>query len=345
MDVTKAKDADLPALVASRSAVQRLEAQREIIKRGQKPAFAEGVYGIAKDPKQPLYARVAAIFTFKQLYGKGSTKALSDLVADTTVREFVLRAMADRLSELEGVPVQPYIDGLKDPNARVRLQALIGLSRLGAKDAAPAILAAAGTWPTDESKLEEGAHYRLPHTAVKALAKIGNAKACLAAVATPATRTIALRALQEMHSDEVVDGLIKIADGTKDPAILTGTLGALARLYNQEKPWDLTSWWNTRPDDRGPVLRAHRMERHSEGEAGDRAELHQDPGNRLPGVHRTARREPHPGQRPEARWPRPGRGGPRFHQPESRTGPDPARPPPRTPSVLGNSAMVPIRPC
>ncbi|WP_338288303.1 hypothetical protein [Luteolibacter sp. LG18] len=254
VDVTKAKDADLPALVGSRSAVQRLEAQREIIKRGQKPVFAEGVFGIAKDAKQPVYARVAAIFTFKQLYGKGSTKSLSELVADAAVREFALRAMTDRLGELEGVPVQPYIEGLKDPNARVRLQALIGLARLKAKDAAPAILTAAGTWPTDESKLEEGAHYRLPHTAVKALVQIGNAKACLTAVASPAMRPIALRALQEMHTDESVDGLIKIADGSKDPAVVKGVLGALARLYNEEKPWDLKSWWNTRPDDRGPYF-------------------------------------------------------------------------------------------
>ncbi|MFD0893419.1 c-type cytochrome [Luteolibacter ambystomatis] len=254
VDVTKAKDEELPALVASRSAVQRLEAQREIIKRGQKPVFANGVFGIAKDPKQELYARVAAIFTFKQLYGKGATKPLSELVADASVKEFVLRAMTDRLSELDGVPVQPYVEALKDPNARTRLQALIGLARLGAKDAAPAILAAAGTWPTDESKLEEGAHYRLPHTAVKSLAQIGNAKACLAAIAAPASRPIALRALQEMHTDEVVDGLIRIADGSKDPAIVTGALGALARLYNDEKPWNLKDWWNTRPDDRGPYF-------------------------------------------------------------------------------------------
>lgn len=255
VDVLKAKDEQLPALLSSRSAVQRLEAQREIIKRGQKPVFAEGVFAIAKDAKQPLYARVAAIFTFKQTYGKGSTKSLATLVEDATVREFALRAMTDRLSELEGVPVKPYVDALKDSSARVRIQALIGLARLKSKEATPAILAAAATWPVDESKLEEGAHYRLTLTAVEALVQIGNEKALLAAVADAAQRPVALRALQEMHTEESVSGLIRIADGVKDTNILTGALGALARLYNEEEKWDLKDWWNTRPDDRGPYYK------------------------------------------------------------------------------------------
>jgi len=254
VDVTKASDAELPALVASRSGVQRLEASQEIIRRGTKPVLSDGVFAVAKDPKQQLYARVAAIFTLKQLDGKASTPRLLELVADAPVREFALRAMADRLSQLEGVPVQPYLDGLKDSNPRVRLQAMVGLTRLKAVEAAPAVLSAASTWPTDESKLEKNAHYRLPLTAVKTLVQLGNVKACLDSLAAPAMRSLAFRALQETHTEEAVDGLIKVADGTKDTAIRTGALGALARLYHEEKPWDLKSWWNTRPDDRGPYF-------------------------------------------------------------------------------------------
>src|SRR5690606_8822140 len=179
VDVTKAKDAELPPLLASRSAVQRLEAQREILARGRKTLFAEKIYELARDGKTPLYGRVAAIFTFKQLYGTGSTKYLSELSADSEVREFALRAMTDRISELEGVPVELYVKSLKDENPRVRLQATIGLGRLKNQATAPALLAAAATWDRDESELPEGAHYRLPHTAVKALVGIGNVQACL----------------------------------------------------------------------------------------------------------------------------------------------------------------------
>lgn len=51
-----------------------------------------------------------------------------------------------------------FVDSLNDADPRVRLQAVIGLQRLGAKDAAPAMLAAAAKWPADESKLGEGEH-------------------------------------------------------------------------------------------------------------------------------------------------------------------------------------------
>jgi len=254
VDVTKVADADLAALISSPSAVQRLEAQQEILRRGKKPIFAQTVIDIAKDEKAPLYSRVAAIFTFKQLYGKDSTKHLAPLAADAPIREFILRAMADRLSELDGVPLDPYLAGLTDPNPRVRLQASIGLGRLKAQSAAPALLAAAATWPTDESTLEKGAHYRLPLTAVKALARIGNVKACLDALTEPTQRRIALSALQEIHGMEATDGLITIADATSDADLREAVMGALARLYHVEKPWDLKFWWQTRPDDRGPYF-------------------------------------------------------------------------------------------
>jgi putative heme-binding domain-containing protein len=251
VDVTKVKDGELPALLVSRSGVQRLEAQREIIAR-RKPEFAKAVLAIAKDGGQPLYGRVAAIFTLKQTFGKDSNKPLLDLAGDDSIREFVLRAVTDRVSELEGVPAKPYVDALKDGQHRVVLQALVGLSRLKAKDTSAAILAEASKWSFDQSKLGKGEHYRLPHTAVKALAELKDYPALLKAVEIPAQRELALRALQEAHGMPAVDGLAAIVDGTDDNAVREGVVKALARLYNVEKKWDLNSWWNTRPDDRGP---------------------------------------------------------------------------------------------
>lgn len=251
-DLKKMDDASLVKQIGSNSAVLRLEAQREIIARGQKKTFALGLFSLAKDKSAHLYPRVAAIFTFKQLYGSGSIKSLVELTADPSVREFALRALADRRSELKGVPVEPFVQALQDPNPRVQLQALNGLARLGAIQAAPAILAASATWNLDRSGLGEGENHIVPHVGIKSLVSLKAANACLAALQNPEIRRVALRALQQMHLPEVVDGLISVAASSSDPALREGALGALARLYFQEKPWDLKDWWSTRPDDRGP---------------------------------------------------------------------------------------------
>ncbi len=246
VDVTKQDDAGLVKLLNSASAVQRLEAQREILNRGSKPVFAEGVMNIARDAKYSVAIRTAAIFTLKQLYGKESTKSLMELSTDVAVKEQALRAMADASDELAGVPVKLYVEALKDPNPRVALQGLIGLHRLKAKDAALVILTASKDWK------EAGASPRLEHTAMQVLVSLGNVPACLAAVEVPATRRLALLALERIHTMEVVNGLIAMFPKSSDSDQRFDILAALARLTYKEKTWDLTSWWSTRPDDRGP---------------------------------------------------------------------------------------------
>ena len=253
VDVTKASDADLVRLLASESTVQRLEASRRLVDT-RKAGQADAVLALARDAKVSLAGRVAAVFTYKQLLGRGATPALVALTADDTMREFALRALADRVTELEGVPTQPFVAGLSDPNPRVRLQALVGLARLKVRVAAPDILKAAATWPSDESKLEAGAHYRLPHTAVKTLARLGNIQALAAGLRVPATRELARRALQEIPTLEAADAAI-VASRDPDRATRAAALTVLARLYHQEETWNYTDWWSTRPDDRGPYFK------------------------------------------------------------------------------------------
>ncbi len=252
VDVTKVSDQELVQLLGSDSTVQRLEASRRLVNQ-KKTSSAEAVLALAQDAKQHLYSRIAAVFTYKQLLGKGATPGLVALAKDDAVREYALRAMTDRLKETEGVPVQLYVDALKDPNPRVRLQAVVGLQRLGAKDASAAIIDAAATWPTDESKLKEGEHYRLTHTAINALVRLGNEQAALAAASDPAKRYVAYRVLQELHTDASVDGVIALSQ-KGDEGTRVGAVGALARLYHVEKPWNYKDWWSTRPDDRGPYF-------------------------------------------------------------------------------------------
>lgn len=253
-DLKKMTDLVLVQQIASDSSVMRLEAQREILARGQKKIFADGLFAIAKDRSEHLYPRVAAVFTFKQLYGATSTAGLVTLSEDPSLREFALRAMADRKSELKGVPTAPFLTALKDPNPRVQVQALIGLARLGAVDAAPAILASSSTWDMAKSGSGEEDPHIVAHIGIKALVSLKASAACLEALGKPAEQTAALRALQEMSGPEVAAGLIEAANRAKDPAQLQAILGALARLYHQEAPWDLKDWWNTRPDDRGPYF-------------------------------------------------------------------------------------------
>ncbi len=245
-DVTKAEDTGLVALLGSASAVQRLEAQRELIKRGRKPAFADGLFAMAKDSGRSIAVRTAAIFTFSQLYGRESVKFLAELVADSAVREAVLRAMADHPAEAADVPVNAYVDALKDPDPRVALQALVGLERLKSKDVSTAILKASTGWR------ETGVSPRLAHTAMQLLASLREVPALLAAVEDPALRGLALRSLQRIHSMDVVSGLFRIFAKSSDAGLRFDILTALARLSHKEKEWDLKSWWNTRPDDRGP---------------------------------------------------------------------------------------------
>lgn len=244
VDVTKAKDAELTKLLASASAVQRLEASREIIARGQK--LADDVLALAKDAKQAEAVRVAAVFTYKQVLGKAATKELVALANDAAVKEYALRSLADRKSEVAGVPVKLFTDALKDSNPRVVLQAIIGLERLGDKKTATDILAASTGWK------DAGVSPRLLHTARTTLVNLANSDALFEAVKDPATRALALGALQRLHHPDVVKGLIAQADAAKDAELRFALLGALARLTYKEKPWDLKYWWQTRPDDRGP---------------------------------------------------------------------------------------------
>jgi putative heme-binding domain-containing protein len=245
-DVSRADDAALVGLLGSSSAVQRLEAQREVLRRGRKPVFAKELAALAGDAARTVAVRTAAIFTLKQLERAESTRVLAGLAGDAKVREAALRAMADHPGEATDVPAKPYLDALADADPRVVLQALVGLQRLKPAGASAAILAASRGWK------DEGTSPRLTHTAMQALASLAETPALLGGVAEPPTRKLALLALMRLHRTEVVDGLLVRFGKTSDADERFDILTALARLSQREKPWDGKTWWNTRPDDRGP---------------------------------------------------------------------------------------------
>jgi len=136
-DLRKRNSVDLANMLASPSAKARLHAQQEILRRGGK---GKEVLAIAVDKRLSTKARVAAIFTLKQLLGKESHKNLLNLINDSAVTEHVLRALADRKTQVTGIPLRPFFDALKSKNPRVQVSAAVALGRLGDKSAADALL-------------------------------------------------------------------------------------------------------------------------------------------------------------------------------------------------------------
>jgi len=237
--------ADLIDGLSGPSAVSRFNCQREIVRRGPSPETGRALFEIASDAAKPVFARVAALFAVKQLDGAACHGLLSKLVADDAVREFALRALADRKKELTGVEPALFRRALADPSPRVRMAALIGLARLGDGGAAPGIIPL--TSRPDGSPMpnkkpvnaQPDPDRAVPHVAVRALVALHAVDACLDAIDGP-HREGALRALRSMHDPKAVEGLIKKLSTAHSAEARRGILATLVRLYHREAEYDGT---------------------------------------------------------------------------------------------------------
>jgi hypothetical protein len=137
-NLKKRNKIDLANLLSSPSAKTQLHAQQEILRRG---GMSKEVLAVAMDKKQATKSRIAAIYTVKQLLGEKSHPQLLELVSDPVVAEHALRALADRKTQLKGVPVRVFTDALKNQNPRVQVAAAVGLGRIGNQKAARDLLA------------------------------------------------------------------------------------------------------------------------------------------------------------------------------------------------------------
>ncbi len=223
------------------SHVRRLSAQREILRRGDKPALAAGIERLCESDAD-LNVRVAAIFTLEQLRGSKANTELSRLERVDELREFALRALADDKSQLDGVPEKLFIDSLRDPDPRVRLQAVTGLGRLGDPAAAASIV----SMLADEDPL-------VAHVAVQTLREMSASSACFAALDSGSAALVpgSIRVLESLHDPAVVDGLIERLSRAATNEQKAPLLKALCRLYYREADWK-GDWWGTRPDTSGP---------------------------------------------------------------------------------------------
>ena len=164
-DLSTLDAAELVKGLESESATSRLATQQEILTRGDK-AFAVPILAIVRDAKIPAASRVAALFTYKQLLGAAANTALLELVKDDVIKEFALRALTDRVTQLDGLSPEPFEQALTNGKPRVQAAAAISLGRLGDKQAAESLLSVA------EPPLQTEAPIRAPKPPLFSSARI-----------------------------------------------------------------------------------------------------------------------------------------------------------------------------
>ena len=243
--VFTATDAALLTALGSGNAIHRLHAQQELLRRGAKPSTVQSLRQAVGDDRMGAHARSAAIFTLKQLIGAGANSALIPLAStgDARVRETALRALADRTDQLQGVSAALFVKALADRDPQVQVQGIEGLVRLGAHDAAEALLPLAG-----------GRDQALSHLAVNALVSLDAYGAVVKGLdGSPEMRAGSLRAIAMMHAPAAVTAVIDRLGRSPDATNRAALLHALGRLYNREGFWR-GDWWTTRPQHLGPYF-------------------------------------------------------------------------------------------
>jgi putative membrane-bound dehydrogenase-like protein len=242
---------ELIKLLREPQAMIRFHVQGELLRRGPSVESTEALETVVADRTWPLSGRVAALFALKQLDGERAHPKLIQALDDETIREFAIRALGDRRSQLAGVTTELLLPYLNDPNPRVVTQAVIALGRLGDPAAANWLL------PLAERSMVErpdpavpDAQAVIPHLAVQAMVRLQAIDACLAGLDGDDWRS-ALRALRQMHHSTAVTGLIERLERERDLERQTAMLTTLIRLYQHETPYD-GSWWGIRPDTTGP---------------------------------------------------------------------------------------------
>lgn len=259
-NLEKATISELKSYLQSESSVLRFYAQQELLTRSSGKA-AEAAWDVASNADLPLDVRVAGIFTYAQIAKENAIENLVGLTSSEDVREFALRALADRLPYVDKVPLEPFITAVNDPNARVQIAAIVGLGRLGRQEAAETLLQV----PVPASFQspapgEEGPHATpnpdiIPaHVAVQALVRLNAVDACVDAIGSDYS-TLALWALRYMHHPRAVDGLLAAFQDPENESLQEEIRQTLARLYHQEASYDGSWWWSTRPDTHGPYYR------------------------------------------------------------------------------------------
>jgi putative heme-binding domain-containing protein len=264
-DLKSATVDEVAELLKARNSVTRLDAQQELLTRSKEEAAAAALK-IAQDQSLPLDSRVAGIYTYSQIACASGVQELIKLSDEDKIREFALRALTDRKTCLDAVPVDLFIAAAQDANPRVKAAAVIGLGRLGDLKATDVLLdievPASAQIPAKDT---EGPHATpnsaivLPHLAVKALVDLKAVDATVKAIDSDNYK-LALWALRLMHDAKAVDGLLAAYEKSDETEKKAEVLRTISRLYQKEAPYDGSWWWGTRPDTHGPYYKTENWE-------------------------------------------------------------------------------------
>ena len=242
LNAPKLGAARLLAALGAPNATQRLEAQQEIVRRGAKATTLRGLERQVADTKWPAEARAASLFTLALLGGTRALPALQLAAGDTALRAVALKAISESPQLRKRAPVALFVHALADADPAVRVQAIAGLVRLGAGDRA-----------SDIAPLLADSDAVVAHLAGRALGTLGARKVALVALTSgpvPA-RSHARQALQLMHDTMTVSALTRALGSATDAGVRHELVLTLARLANDEAPWN-GDWWGTQPSIIGP---------------------------------------------------------------------------------------------
>lgn len=234
-------DQQLVRLLASPSATQRLQVQREILRRKNVISLIKPLHNLALSTSS-FPVRAAAIFTLGQINQESAREALVKLSKDSAVREIALKALKDFRTQTPEM-AKFFMGNLEDKDPAVRLQAVIALNRIQHRAAAERVV-----------PLLVDNDLAVAHAAFRTLVRLQASDVCLRAVdsSDASLKSAALLVLGNLHDSAVVDALLNRL--SKSATLQQPILETLCRLYFREADWD-GSWWTTRPDTSGPFYK------------------------------------------------------------------------------------------
>lgn len=252
-DLRSASDEEVLGLLAGQSATARLNASRELIRRGTTSELRKFLGELMESPDAPLESRIASLLTYVQssvpleidreatAHPNSAREALGNALDVPQLSEYVIRAVGDRRNQ----DLHVWAPGAESADPRVRAQVAITLSRIGTIEDAAHLL-----------PLLTDSDVMVRHAAMQSLRRLGAIEACLAQVsasgATHDEAVAALRVLRGMHDPRVVTGLAELVRSTEArPAIRIEAMKALGQVTYREAEWDGV-WWGTRPSTEGP---------------------------------------------------------------------------------------------
>lgn len=264
-NIQNKSDKKVVALLKSKEAKTRLEAQYTLLSRDVSSSVIKSVLKLANNGSESIESRIAALYTYAQLSGKDGIDNLVKATQDKDLREQAIRLLGDRKAWAGDIPLEPLLEGLESDDQRIKVASLVALGRTDKKEAANKILKIkvpasfkAPALGTEGPHATPNSEIVLPHIAVRTLLALDANDEAIAALGTE-NEELALWAMRYMHDPKVVKALIDYYPKA-DAQVQQKVLHTLARIYHIEDDYDTSWWWGTIPDTHGPYYKGVKWE-------------------------------------------------------------------------------------